>query len=163
MGLFDKRKQKLAAEREAVEKRVLAMKIRAQAKEYSEQWLKIVNDCAELVNTTKNPAVFFSRYELMLDHLEKLAGLECTGIFANSKELPSEAFLRIEAMFPTETNAFIARALEAAKTKAETLKTERGKTNAIRRFFEDMEKYIINMDAESIEYLDKLKENHFNP
>lgn len=160
MGLFDKRKQRLAAEREAREKAELARRIRAQAKEQSEQWLKIVKDCAYLVNTTKNPEVFFPRYELMLEYLEKLAGLECTGIFSNSSELPSAAFLRIEAMFPKETNIFIDRALEAARANTETLKTEKGKVNALKRFFAKMDAFTINMDAESVEYLEALKKEH---
>lgn len=162
MGLlFGRRKQK-AAEREAREKAELARRIREQAKEQSEQWLKIVNDCVFLVNATIKPNVFFPRYALMLEYLKKLAGLECTGIFDNSKELPSEAFLRVEAQFPAATNEFINRSFEASKAHADTLKTEKGKANAIRRFFDDMENYIIHMDAESIEYLDTLKENYFN-
>lgn len=160
MGLFDKRKQRLAAEREAREKAELARRIREQAKEQSGQWLKIVNDCAYLVNTTKNPEVFFPRYELMLEHLEQLAGLECTGIFSNSRELPSTAFLRIEAQFPAATNDFIDRAFEAARANTETLKTEKGKVNALKRFFAKMDAFTINMDAESIEHLEALKKEH---
>lgn len=160
MGLFDKRKQRLAAEREAREKAELARRIREQAKDQSEQWLKIAKDCAYLVNTTKNPEVFFPRYELMLEYLEKLSGLECTGIFSNSTELPSVSFLRIEAQFPAATNDFIERAFEEARSKAETLKTEKGKVNALKRFFAKMDAYTIHMDAESIEYLEALKKEH---
>ena len=157
MGLFGKKKARLAAEREAREKQELANRIRAQAKEQADQWLKIVKDCAEIVNTTKNPEVFFNRYRLMLDYLEKLAGLECTGIFSNSPELPSEAFLRTESIFPGETNCFINRSFEAVKAKADTLKTQKGKLNAIGRYFEDMEKHIISMEPESVDYLEDLK------
>lgn len=158
MGLFNKRKLKKAAEREAREKQELARKIRELAKQQSDQWLKIIYDCANLVNTTKNPEVFFQRYNLMLEHLEKCAGLECTGIFNNSRELPSTAFLRVEEQFPAATNNLIDRAFEEAKTKAETLKTEKGKKNALTRFFDNMDTYIIYMKPESVEYLDNLKQ-----
>lgn len=146
------------AEREAREKQKLADDIRAHAKLQASQLLKIVNDCAELVNTTANPEVFFPRYNLMLEHLETLAGLECTGIFANSPELPSEAFLRIESQFGAATNDFLDRSFEAAKKHADSLKTDKGKTAAIKRYFDNMEHYIIYMNGESLEYFDKLKE-----
>ena len=156
MGFFKTKAQKLA-EREAREKAELANRIRAQAKEQAVQWIKIVNDCAELVNTTKKPEVFFPRYNLMLEHLEMLAGIECTGIFNNSKELPSQIFLRIEESFPAETQTFIDRSFEAAKGKADTLKTAKGKKNAILRYFDDMDKHIIYMPIESVDYLEELK------
>jgi hypothetical protein len=164
MGLFDffKKKEKLEtpAEREAREKKALADNIRTQAKMQSQQLLKIVHDCAELVNTTVNPEVFFMRYNLMLENLEKLAGLECTGIFDNSPALPSAEFLRIEKLFTAATNDFLDRSFEKTKERADTLKTENGKKNAIKRYFDDMEKYIIRMDGESVEHLDKIKETY---
>jgi hypothetical protein len=65
--------------------------------------------------------------------------------------------LRIEEQFPAATNDFLDRSFESAKAHAETLKTENGKKNAIKRYFDNMEKYITHMDDESIEYFDKLK------
>lgn len=153
-----KQKQETLAEREAREKQKLANDIRAQARIQSQGSLKIVNDCVELVNTTVKPEVFFERYNLMLEHLETLAGLECTGIFENSRELPSEAFLRVEAQFDAATNDFLDRSFEKAKEHANTLKTENGKKNAIKRYFDNMEKYIIYMNGESLEHFDKMKE-----
>ena len=164
MGLFDffrKDKKVLSlAEREEKEKRELAEKIRAHASFQSQQSLKIVQDCVELVNATVNPDVFFMRYNLMLEHLEKLAGLECAGIFENSPELPSEAFLRVEAQFDTATNDFLDRSFEKAKEHADALKTDSGKMNAIKRYFDNMEKYIIHMSGESLEHFDNMKETY---
>ena len=126
-----KQKQIEKSAREAREKQELAEKIRAQAKEQSAQWLKIANDCANLVNTTKNPDVFFPRYKLLLENMQKLAGLESTGIFSKSPNLPSAEFLRLEKLFPAATENFIDRSFEEAKEKAATLKTEKAKEDAI--------------------------------
>ena len=153
-------KKKTTSSREMITKQDIADGIRTQARERAQGLIKIVKDCAELVNTTVNPEVFFSRYNLMLEHLESLAGLECTGIFENSHELPSESFLRIESQFGTETNVFLARSFSAAKAHAETLKTENGKKNAVKRYFENMEKYIVHMPGESLEYFDRMKEEN---
>lgn len=145
------------AEREQREKQKLANDIRAQARLQSQQLLKIVKECAELVNTTINPEVFFKRYSLMLENLEALVGLECTGIFENSPELPSEAFSRVEAQFDAATKNFLDRSFENAKKHADTLKTDKGKLNAIKRYFDNMEKYIVYMTGEGLEYFDKMK------
>ena len=155
--MLQKRKKKLAEEKKAREKQELAEKIRTQAKFHAVQWLKIIDDCAELVNTTKNPEVFFPRYSLMLDYLEKLAGLECTGIFDNSKALPSAEYLRVDDLFPAATKDFIDRSFAAEKERAETLKTESGKKKAIARYFTNMDKYRNNMDSENVQYLDELR------
>lgn len=146
--------------REIRKKQEIAEAMRAEANRQSQQYLKIVYDCVELVNSTVNPEVFFNRYNLMLEYLEKLAGLECTGIFNNSRELPSDAFLRVEAQFEDATNAFLDRSFESAKKHAETLKTDAGKKNAIKRYFDNMEKYIHYMSGESLEYFDKMKETN---
>lgn len=148
--------------REKREKQELADGIKKHAQFQSQQLLKIVNDCAALVNTTINPEVFFMRYNLMLEHLETLAGLECTGIFDNSPDLPSAAFLRIEAQFDAATNDFLDRSFQNAKKHADTLKTENGKINAIKRYFDNMEKYTIHMSGESLEYFYKLKDTYIN-
>lgn len=149
-------------EREIREKKEIANRIKNEAQFMSEGSLKIINDCVHLVNTTVNPEVFFMRYNLMLEHLEKLVGLECTGIFENSRELPSEAYDRVYGQFDAATIDFFDRSFENAKNHAETLKTENGKKNAIKRYFDNMEKYIINMDSESMEYFEKMKETHLN-
>lgn len=161
MKLFDflkKKKCERLAEREAREKLELAEKIKAHAQLQSEGLLKIVGDCVELVNTTINPEVFFLRYDLMLENLEKLAGLEGTGIFDKSPELPSEAFQRVDTLFDAATNDFLDRSFENAKKHADTLKTENGKKNAIKRYFDNMEKYTDRMSSESIEYFYKMKD-----
>lgn len=158
MGFFKKRAERLAAEREAQKNREEVGRIRVQAKEQADQLLKIVNDCAHLVNTTVNPEVFFQRYSLMLEKLEELARLEWTGIFSKSPELPSATVLRLDDLFPVATNDFIDRSHSAAMAKAENLKTEKGKAGAMARYFENMEKFSAYMSEDSIDHLNTLKE-----
>lgn len=157
MGFFSKWKQKKEAERRARERAEQIQRVRANAKMESEQLLKILNDCTNLVNTTKSPEVFFGRYDLLLETLKKLSSLELTGIYKNSPELPSEALPRIQGIFAAATNDFIDRSFEAAQEKAGKLKTEKGKQNALRRYFDDMEQYTDRMESESVDYLASLK------
>lgn len=49
---------------------------RKEAEFYASGMLKIANDCANLVNTTKKADVFFPRYYLLLEKLDNWAKLE---------------------------------------------------------------------------------------
>ena len=158
MGLFNRKKKAAAAEARAKEER--AARIRAQAKEQSARDLKIIRESVALVNETTNPEVFFKRYDIILEMLKTTAGLEFTGVYDNSPELPSEAFERIDAFYPTATNAFIDRAFEAAQKHADSLKTEKGKKTALQRFFDNMDKYTSYMDDESVAHFGELREKH---
>ncbi len=40
------------------------------------QWLRIVGDSVKLVNETTTPKVYFERYDLLIENLEKLAEIE---------------------------------------------------------------------------------------
>ena len=159
MLFFKSRKQK-EAERKEAEALAAKQRIRQQAKEQSDQYLKIAHESADLVNTTVNPEVFFPRYQLVLEYLEKCKQLEWTGIYENSPESPSDSLARIEDLFPIATNEFIDRSFEATKTKADTLKTAKGKENAIRRYFEKMEPYTAHMEEQSVDHFYALKEKY---
>ena len=150
-------KKETLEEREKREKQKIAESIRKEAKQQSEQYLKIIKDSVELVNTTINPEVFFMRYNLILENLEKLIKFECTGIFDNSPELPSKALIRIEDNFDAATKGFLNRSFEKAKEHSESLKTETGKKNAIKRYFDNMGKYTDHMSSEGKEFFEKMK------
>lgn len=114
------------------------------------QWLKTAVDCAELVNTTVNPEVFFTRYDLMLEQLSKLAAVENKYPFKQG--VPSETLKTLLEDREAETDTFIDRATESVLAKAAELKTEKGRKNSINRFFEKMDTYS--------EYLTENNKNH---
>ena len=101
MGLFNRKKK---APSSAPTKEKVVADMRAEAKVQADKLLKTANECASLVNKTTDPAVFFSKYKLMLDSLGKLAGLD--GLMNFTGETPREAYGRIKAQFKQETNTF---------------------------------------------------------
>lgn len=159
MGLLSKA---IKATGKAIDKEIKRkQKEKEEAALKARQWLKIVQDCAKLVNETVNPEVFFSRYRLMLENLKKLVGLEKTGVFSKSKEMPSTALSRMEKQFTAATNDFLDRSFADAKAKADALKTETGKANTMQRYFEKIEKYVLEMEVESVNHYNELREKHY--
>lgn len=143
MGLFNRKKK---AAQSAPTKEQVAADMRAEAKAQSAILLKTANECAALVNKTTDPAVFFSKYKLMLDSLGKLAGLECLVNFTG--ETPRDAYARIEAQFKQETNTFLHRAFKEAKENGESMPD----------FFDQMNEYFCEMPPESAAYLSALRD-----
>lgn len=119
------------------------------------QWLKIVKDCADLVNTTVNPKVFFARYDLMLENLSNLADIEKIVKFSGKK--PSVQFRELVAQRERETDTFIDRAFEVARDRAAELKTEKGRAEALQRFFQKMEAHSNRMTPANLAHLQSLK------
>lgn len=132
MGLFNKPKQ--ANKRDAVSLQ-------------ASQSLQIVKESANLVNTTNAPGVFFPRYNLMLEHLETLVGLETCYNF--NGELPSVALERVSRQFMAATNEFLFRAYNAAENRG-----------ACAEWLEETAKYFPQMPPESASYFCGLRDEY---
>lgn len=101
-------------------------------------WWKIEWESHQLTETTINPEVFFSRYDLMIDQLKSLT------IAENVIEMPSSPSSILESAKlnrDSATIAFIDRAYGQMSEKTETLKTERGKRNRKIKFYQSILEY----------------------
>ncbi len=134
MGLFNKRKQ--ANKRDTVSLQVAKS-------------LQIVRECASIVNSTTAASEFFPRYNLMLEHLDTLAGLEAYGNFGNSPELPSVALERVSRQFVAATNEFLCRAYNTALDR-----------RAGAEWLEETAKYLEQMPPESASYFCGLRDEY---
>lgn len=130
-------------------------KEKAYAQMMAPQWLRIMEDSAKLVDSTVKPDVYFSRYDLFLENLQKLASVEKMVKFKGMK--PSVAYEEAVRKRVQETNDFIQRAFCASQDHADKLTTEKGRTAAIERFFTNMEKYEEHMAPENLAFLESLK------
>ena len=130
---------------------------RKEAEFYASGMLKIVNDCANLVNTTKKADVFFPRYYLLLEKLENLAKLENFNCFrgtppsVNLSETLNKKVLTI--------NDFIDRFYDDTLFQISNLKTEKAKEKRIENFYTELSKYNDYMLPENIEKYISMYEN----
>lgn len=105
----------------------------------AERKLEIVQDCIKLVNTTKNPDVFFPRYEKLLEELSALSRME--GRIKFSGLLPSAALQDFVSRKEYTFNDFIDRYYRSVEEKINNLTTEKAKINNSQKFYDSLAVY----------------------
>lgn len=157
-------KQKIAEQKAAEKKRADEQKRISKAKEKAEKYLSTAKETADIVNTTTKPEIFFPKYALILESLEKLIEMGTTGEYDTSRYSNlQETYQDLSDMFASETIKFIDRAFEELQSKLALIEAEKAKTDLLRAYFKSMEKYIDRMEAESINHLYALKEQYIKP
>ena len=120
-----------------------------EAEFYAKQFLKHCYESTNLVNNTKNPEVFFERYDFLIKETENLSKLEVFLHFTGKK--PSETLIYLKQQKEKETNTMIERACEDLGKKLNTLKTTKGKINAINKLFDIFRIYSDKMTQSNID------------
>lgn len=133
---------------------------RKEADFYASSMLKIANDCANLVNTTKKADVFFPRYYLLLEKLENLAKLEKFNCFRGTP--PSVNLSNTLDKKELTINDFIDRFYNDTLLQINKLKTEKAKEKRIENFYNDLSKYNDYMLPENVKKYISMYENLLN-
>jgi len=138
------------------ESTIVTVHNKKEAEFYASGMLKIANDCANLVNTTKNPSVFFERYKLLIEKMEQLSKIECFGCFVG--KLPSKNLQEILDKKVLTINEFIDRYYQDVFEKVQVLKTQKAKDKKVEAFYQSFNTYKDYMEAENMaNYVDLYK------
>lgn len=116
--------------------------------------LKILKECANLINTTKKPEIFFRRYLLALSILNELIPVERKFPFKGDK--PSKIKKEFYQKEILTVNDFIDRYYNDTLLKITSLKTEKSKIARINEFHSSLDTYKQYMSAESINKYNEL-------
>lgn len=121
--------------------------------------LEILNDSAQLIETTKNPDTFFNRYDLYMEKLSLLANAEITGrIKVDGESLSAKLkVMNSECQKIDTINSFIDRMWDDTCKKANSLKTETGKQNCYKKFYDTLCKYEYRMPTVCIQHYKNFK------
>lgn len=114
--------------------------------------IEILNDCGHLMESTKNPDVYFPRLKLYWETLEWLAENESE--FNLIGELPSEKLAKVKENSVKDINEFIDKYYQEIVSKINSLKTLNAKKNNCDKFRATLEQYDMYMNKENI--------NHYN-
>lgn len=120
---------------------------------YPEQNLRIIQDCVNIVNSTKNPDTFFERYELMekkIDELIAIQGPKYTG------QSPTELKTQVVSKKQAAIHDMIDRYYTDVSVKASALKTAKGRMNRFHTFMSTLEDYYDQMNDANIKYAEDL-------
>ena len=133
---------------------------RKEAEFYVTGMLKIANDCANLVNTTKKPDVFFMRYNLLINKLENMTKLEPFKCFNGTS--PSQNLANILNKKELTINDFIDRFYNDTLAQINKFKTEKAKEKRIENFYTNLSKYNDYMLPKNVEKYISMYENLLN-
>ena len=154
MGLFGKSKKDLLEWQNLilvspVNRLVMTEKqLNVQTKPIVDNSIRILNDSAQICNTTKKPDVFFSRYESMIKQAQFLARLSKFIRFEGGH--PNEVLKKIINERPMEVHNFINRCLE----DVENLKTTSAKAKRYQKLLSDFYPYRSQLDKDNLLYLE---------
>lgn len=122
------------------------------AKIHAQNSLRIVQDCSKILQSTVKPDVFFERFQLLILHSSNMAILEKYVPFRGAS--PMAAFNVLMAEKQQCINQFLIRYFCSVFDKAETLKTDKGKFNQYKKFYDSLLPYYDEMDADNIDYIE---------
>ncbi len=120
--------------------------------------LRILNDCASLIEKTVNPDVFFSRFDLYYEKLSILASAQKQKIVIVKGDNISKKYSKLNtpAAKADKINTFIKRYWDSTCSKSQELKTERGKNNCFEKFKSSLSAYDSRLPDSCIEYYNYL-------
>lgn len=123
------------------------------------RYFEIVLDCHNLIISTENTDTFFGRLDLLFETLYKLQKYEP---FITFKEKQPSEYIAGYLSFKDEvTKNFINRRYAKAQAKADTLKTEKGKTNQFRKAYNEFNTYSSAISADNQKYIEIMFGSYF--
>ena len=114
--------------------------------------LRIIKDCLKLIESTLNPDTFFMRLNLMVEKARHLCELEKYMSFSNISTM--DAYDEIMHDYQKAISKFLFRYFSDTFDKAESLKTENGKRNRYKKFYDSLQKYYCFMNQENIDFIE---------
>lgn len=134
-----------------------ADKIVATCDSILSQHNRILEDCKKLIFSTDNPATFFSRYDLLIETLEKMAAFEPYIQFYGYQ--PKESLTYYNNQKKSFIKKMIDRRYNKALIKADALKTGKAKKNQFIKAYTEFKENAAFMDPESLTYVESKFKN----
>lgn len=130
---------------------------KAYTLEQAQNCFRIMDDCSYLLQSTMKPDTFFSRLDLMKQQIEYLKEIS-----QNPNLTFSSPIDEMEVTFNQEADEivhdFIIRYYEDMATKADELKTDKGRRNRYQKFFDSMDSYSEYLNERNQAYLSHKKQ-----
>ena len=161
MGLLDLFGSKKKAELLELQKIVLVnspnklilseAKLKGLAASAAQRDLEIIQDCIRILGSTTKPDTFFSRFALLIEKADHLRIYEK---YIKFSVPPSKAYGELWADRQECINRFLVRYFMETFDKAEAMKTDKGKRNKYQNFYDSLQPYYDQMDADNIDYIE---------
>ena len=117
----------------------------------------ILDDCKELVYKTDNPNTFFSRYDLLIEHLKAMVEFEPYVQFYGYQ--PQESLDYYLGHKDYYAKKLIDRRYNKALIKADNLKTEKGRKNQFTKAYEELKAFSSSFSPDNNKYIENKFKN----
>lgn len=123
----------------------------AEAKAAIPQYQRIAEESTKILQSTKDPDVYFKRYDLAVDNFEKLvAAYQVCGVQNNVTYLLQE----LKNNYTMHTNALVDRYAQGIRRKIYELSSSKAKANKAEVFRNVLLEYRDRLTPESLQYID---------
>jgi hypothetical protein len=129
-----------------------------QARMLASQLHRAADDCIKVCDTTLNPEIYFTKYELLIETLEDMVDTEKYVEYHAGKPSELLAELSDPAVRERQVNIFLAKTGDKLKTDVSKLRSPRAQRNKIDRYFENMNKYRSYMSKANRAYVESLRQ-----
>ena len=123
----------------------------SEATRMAQRDLEIIQDSIRIIKETKKPDTFFSRFDLLIERAENLRIYEKHIRFTVS---PSAAYAELWNDRQECIRQFLVRYFLDIFDQAEKLKTASGKANKFQKFYDSLQPYYDQMNADNIDYIE---------
>lgn len=119
--------------------------------------LRIVLDCSNIINTTSYPPTFYDRESLLQAQLEYLVAIYAvdSSIFPNAS--PQVLWDECKRSYQMDEERMWRRYFDQTMDHVVNLKTDKGKSGAIKKFFDMAEQYSAKMDVKTKNVIEGFK------
>jgi hypothetical protein len=158
LDLFGKKKaellelQKLVIENSPDRLIMSERKLKELARQAAARDLAIMQDCIRIVEKTTKPDTFFPRLDLLVAKTASLQNYERFIKFGGAS--PSAAFQQLCSDYQECVHEFLVRYFCDIFDKAEKLKTDKGKFNKYKLFYDSLQPFYKQMNEENIDYVE---------
>lgn len=118
----------------------------------AENDLRIINDCHKLLQSTKNPDVFFMRLNLLVEKSKHLCTLEKYVPLSGAS--PTAAYNEVVTNYHAAIQQFLIQYLSDTFDKAESMKTEKARIGKYQKFYDSLQEYYCYMNDENKNYIE---------
>ncbi len=114
--------------------------------------IRIVDDCVNILNNSSNLKTVISRYNVLLEALQRLSSYEGNPAVSFPRGLPSEELAKISGQKAEIMNRAIQRAYDDTLHKCAALKTEKGRKNRQMKFFDELNELMPSLPPDTQEF-----------
>ena len=123
----------------------------AEAKASIANYQRIAEESTKILQETKDPEVYFKRYDMAIDNFERLAvAYQVCGVQNNVPQL----LQTLRENYNLHTNSFIDRYAKDTRKKIYQLTSERGKANRADAFKNILLEYKDKLTPENLQYIE---------